>query len=325
VRVGSLRTSLTDSTLDIRNVEFAPTGSNAQFTRSKRYRRDLIRLAVGQIAAQGVDFGALIVGQGVWARRIDVDSFRIDVTSDKRPAAGPGGHRHRTPQQWIASLDETLSLDSLRVRNGEVIYREHAPGRDQVGVFTISRIEAVATNVSHLVGRRTSGDPMTISATARVQDAAQLQVRVVVPLDAPRFSMALRGTLGAMPAAAFNSFVVQTQALQIERGRVAGVTFNVAVTNGVAAGTITPRFTDLSVSVTRRGSEGILGNRGIFGGAARGIASLAAGLALRQSNPDGPFDEPRVGTIDRTLTPGEPLIAFLWSGVRDGLLAVVKK
>jgi hypothetical protein len=325
VRVGMLRTSLTDSTLELRDVDFAPTGSNAAFTRSQRYRNDLVRLTVGRIAAQGVDFGALIVGEGVWARRIDVDSFRIDVTSDKRLPVNPRGHPHRTPQQWIAGLDETLSLDSLRVRDGEVVYREHAAGRDNVGVFTFTRIEATATNVTHVVGRRTSGAPMTLSATARIQDAGQLAVRAVVPLDAPRFDMTLRGTVGAMPAMAFNTFVVKTQALQIERGQLAGIAFSVAVKNGVASGTITPRFNDLSVSVTRRGSEGLLGNRGIFGGAARGIASLAAGLALRQDNPDRPMSAPRVGAIDRTFTPDQPLIGFLWSSVRDGLLAVVKK
>jgi len=325
VRVGMLRTSLTDSTVEIRGVDFAPTGSNTEFTRSRRYRHDLIRLTVGRITARGIDFGALVVGQGVWARRIEVDSFRIDVTSDKRRPAGPPGRPHRTPQQWIASLDETLSLDSLRVRNGAVVYREHAAGRVRPGVLTLSRIEAAAVNVSHIVGRRTSGDPMTLTATARVQNAAQLDVRFVVPLDAPRFDMTFRGTLGAMSAPALNPFVVETQALQIESGQVAGVAFSVAVRNGVASGTITPRFTDLSVSVTRRGSEGLLGSRGIFGGAARGIASFAAGMTLRQDNPDSPVDEPRMGTIDRTFTPDEALIAFVWSGVRDGLLSVVRK
>jgi hypothetical protein len=325
VRVGLLRTSLTDSTLEIRDVHFAPTGSRAEFTRSRRYRHDLIKLTVGHITAQGIDFGALVVGQGVRARRIEVDSFRIDVTSDKRVPVGPAGPPHRTPQQWIANLDETLSLDSLRVRQGEVVYREHAAGRVRPGVFTFARIEAAAVNVSHFVGRRTSGDPMTLTATARVQNAAQLNVRFVVPLDAPRFDMTFRGTLGAMPAPVLNPFVVETQALQIESGQVAGVAFSVAVENGVATGTITPRFTNLSVSVTRRGSEGLLGNRGIFGGAARGIASFAAGLTLRQDNPDSPLLEPHVGRIDRTFTSDEALIAFVWSGVRDGLLSVVKK
>jgi hypothetical protein len=326
VRVGLLRTSLTDSTLEIRDVAFAPTGSGAEFTRSRRFRHDLIKLAVGHITARGIDFGAFLDGQGVRVQRVDVDSFRIEVTTDKRQPDGPPGPPHGTPQQWIGDLDETLSLDSLRVRNGEVVYREHAAGREHVGVVTFARIEAAATNVSHFVGRRSSSDPMTLTASAYLQNAGRFDVRFVVPLDAPRFDMSFRGTLGAMPAPVFNAFVRETDALKIENGQVAGVAFDVDVRHGVASGTITPRFNDLSIRVTQHGSGGILGDRGILGGAARGIVSFAAKLlTVRANNPDRPTDAPHIGRIQHTFTPDETLIAFLWSSIRDGLLSVVKK
>ena len=91
VRVGLLRTSLTDSTMEIRNVTFEPSESGAAFRRGRRDRHALIKLAVGRITADGIDFGALFFGQGVRARRVEVDSFRIDLTSDKRlPDFTPG-------------------------------------------------------------------------------------------------------------------------------------------------------------------------------------------------------------------------------------------
>jgi hypothetical protein len=212
------------------------------------------------------------------------------------------------------------------VRNGEAVYREHASGREHFGVVTFANIEAAAANVSHFVGRRTSDDPMTLTARAHIQHAGQLDVQVVLPLDAPRFDMTFRGTLGAMSALNFNPFVRETDALRITDGRVAGGDFSVVVKNGVAFGTITPRFNDLSVSITRHGSEGILGDGGVLGGAARGIATFAANVAVvRANNPDGPADAPRIGTIHHTFTPDETLIAFLWSSIRDGLLSVVKR
>ena len=137
--------------------------------------------------------------------------------------------------------------------------------------------------------------------------------------------MTLRGTLGAMPAPVLNPFVVETRALQIEGGEVGGVAFTMAVKNGFAVGTITPRFNDLSVSVTRRGSAGILGGGGIVGGAARGIDSFATKWRLRANNPDSPAQAPRVGTIRHTFTPDETLIALLWVSLRDGLFLVLKK
>ncbi|HTD71142.1 MAG TPA: hypothetical protein VK647_11885 [Gemmatimonadales bacterium] len=325
VRVGALLASLTDSTLEVRGVAFAPTLSDAEFARSQPYRRDLIKIMVGRIAAQGVDVGAFVLGQGLRARRLELDSLRLDVTSDRRRPSDPRRERLRTPQGWIADLDRTLSVDSVLVRHGEVVYRERRAGRAQPGVITFARLEAVAVNVRHFVGRRTPGDPMTLSATTQLQNAGQLDVQFVVPLDAPRFDMTFRGTLGAMPATSLNAFVREVFPLRIAKGRVVGISFSATVANGVSRGTITPRYNDLSVSVTRSGSEGILGGGGIVGVAARGIASFMGNLMkVHANNPDDAKTTPRIGTISHTLTSDETLPAFLWASVRGGLLAVVR-
>jgi hypothetical protein len=325
VRVGLLRTSLTDSTIEVRNVTFEPSQSGAAFRRGRRDRHDLIKLAVGSISADGIDFGAFFVGQGVRARRVEMDSFRLDLTSDKRLPDFTPGTPHRTPQRWVADLDETVSVDSIRVRNGEVIYRQHALGRERPGVISFTNIEAAGANMSHFVGRRTSSDPMTLTVRAQIQHTGQLDLRVTVPLDAPQFDMRLRGVLGPMSALDFNPLVAEIGSVRIEHGQVAGATFNVVVKSGVASGTITPLFSDLSVSVTRKGSTGILGNGGIFGGAVRGIASFAANeMMVRNNNPDG-TNPPLTGAIHHVYVPRETLIKFVWMSLRDGLLSVIKK
>ncbi|HEX9705741.1 MAG TPA: hypothetical protein VGA20_10885 [Gemmatimonadales bacterium] len=325
VRVGTLLASLTDSTLEVRGVALAPTLSDAAFARSRPYRRDLVKTAIGRIAVEGLDVGAFVLGQGLRARRVQLDSLRLDITSDRRRPSNPRRQRHRTPQGWIAALDRTLSLDSVLVRDGEIVYRERQAGRARPGVMTFARLEVVAVNVSHVVRRRTTGDPMTLRATAHLQNMGRLDVRFVVPLDAPRFDMSFRGTLGAMPAAGLNPFVQETFPLRIAKGRVVGISFSATVANGVARGTITPRYNDLSLAVTRSGSMGILGGGGIFSDAARGIASFFGNWTMvRANNPNHAGTTPRSGTIHHTFTSDETLPAFLWAGVRDGLLAVVK-
>ena len=325
MQVGLLRTSLTDSTLEIHDILYAPSTTGVEFRRAQSYRHDRISVAVGHLTAEGIDVGAFVLGQGVRARRVQVDSLRVDVFRDKRKRVDPVRTAHRTPQQWVANLDETLSLDSLLVHGGQVVYREHAVGRAQPGVVTFARIEAQAANISHFVGRWTNEDPMTLTARAQVQGVGRLDVRATVPLDGPRFDLSFSGALGPMPASAFNAFVVPTAALQVESGQVAGAAFSVSVRNGVATGTITPLFNDLTVSVTRSGSDGILGGGGFVGGAARRVASFASRFKLRDNNPDRPLRAPMAGTIHHTFTPDETLIAFLWNGVRDGMLTVMKR
>ena len=326
VRVGRLVASLTDSTLDLHGVSFAPTQTDRAYARSERYRRGMLKARIGRVAVQGIDVGAFALGHGVRARRLQIDSLRLEMTSDQRRPANPRLSRHRTPQGWMAAFDRTISVDSVLVRDGEIVYRERRGDHAQAGVITFARLDAVAVNVRHFVGRRTSGDAMTLHATAHLQNVGRLDVQFVMPLDAPRFDMTFRGTLGAMPAASLNVFVRETFPLRISKGQIVGMSFRATVTNGVARGTITPRYNDLRVALTRRGSTGILGNGGILGGAARGIASLVGNWTqLRSNNPDDEDRAPRIGTIHHTLAPDETLPAFLWASIRDGLMAVVRR
>jgi hypothetical protein len=326
VRVGALQASLTDSTLDIRGIAFAPPVSDAAFGRSQRYRRGLIKTTVGRIAVQGIDVGAFVLAQGLRARRVELDSVQLDIMSDRRRASNPQRQRRRTPQGWIAGLDRTVSVDSVVIKHGEIVYRERRGDYAQAGVLTFARLEVVAVNVRHVRGRRTSSDPMTLSATAQLQNIGRLDAQFVVPLDAPRFDMSFRGTLGAMPVTSLNPFIRETMPLRLTNGRVVGISFHATVTDGVARGAVTPRYNDLTVAVTQRGSSGIVGRGGVLGGAARGIASFFGNwMKVRANNPEEVAATPRSGTIRHTFTSDETLPAFLWAGVRDGLLAVVKR
>jgi len=326
VRVGALQASLTDSTVDMRGVAFAPPVSDAAFGRSQRYRRGLIKTTVGRIAVQGIDVGAFVLGQGLRARRVELDSLRLDVMSDRRRASNPQRQRRRTPQGWIAGLDRTVSVDSVVITHGEIVYRERRGDYAQAGVLTFARLDAIAVNVRHFLGRRTSSDPMTLSATAHLQNIGRLDAQFVVPLDAQRFDMSFRGTLGAMPATSFNTFIRETMPLRLTNGRVVGISFHATVTDGVARGSVTPRYNDLTVAVTQRGSSGIMGRGGILGGAARGIASFVGNWTkVRADNPEEAAATPRSGAIHHTFTSDQTLPAFLWASVREGLLAVVKR
>jgi len=167
---------------------------------------------------------------------------------------------------------------------------------------------------------------MTLKASGNLQGAGRVDVQFRVPLDAPEFDMTFQGTLGAMPATALNSFIEEVLPLRIARGDLVEIGFRARVQRGVARGTITPRFNDLSLSVTERGSEGILGGSGFVGGVARSLVSFAANRwMVRTNNPANAVTPARTGTIRHRFSPDETLHGFLWASVRDGLLQVVSK
>jgi len=328
VTVAALRLSLSDSTLEVRGVAFAPSQTDAAFARSHPYRRTLIRTATSRIDVRGLDVGVFLLRQGVRARRVQLDSLRLDVFSDLRRPRDRRRPTRRTPQAWIAGIEREIHVDSVVIRDGEIVYREQRPRHNKPGVMTFGRLEAVATNVRHVTGggRRSTRTPLTLNTTAYLQNEGKLEARFVVPLDTPRFTMAFRGRLGPMPATSLNAFIDEALPLRLDKGRIESITFSATVTNGVARGTVTPRYKDLAVEVTGEGSTGILGAGGVIGGAARGVATLVGNLTeLRSDNPEDGATAARAGTIHHTFRSDETLPAFLWKSLRGGLLAVVRK
>jgi hypothetical protein len=322
-RVAHFRASLTDSTLDAEGLGFRPSVPVAEFERQGSFPPDVVLISSAGVRAQGVDFGALVLGLGVRARRVTVDSLRVKITSDQR---GPSRNsRHRTPQRFIADLGQTVDVDSVVVHQGQVEYRELRPDQDGPGVLTFSHIEATAAPVHHMDGRQATGDSMIFVATAQLLRAGRLDVRIGVPLDAAGLDMAFSGTLGPMPATAFNLVLEHLENWKISRGQVEGISFSAAAHHGVARGALTPLYTGLSVSVTGHGSTGILGAGGIIGGAVRGLASLAVRSKINGDNPYAPGKAPRSGPIQHVFTPSETLPGFLWRSLREALLAVLRK
>ena len=325
-KVGGAVASLTDSTLELRGIAYAPTVSDSAFARARPYRRSRIRANAARIGVRGLDVGAFVLGLGVHARRIQVDSLRIDVLSDKRRPPNPRRPQRRTPQGWIADLERGVHVDSVLVHNGQIDYREQRPRQRQPGVMAFTRLEAVAVNVRHVVGRRRSDNPTTLTATAYLQNDGRLDAQFTMPLDAPRFDMTYRGKLGPMPASALNAFVDRAFPFRLSKGRIKSIEFAATVRNGVAEGTVTPLYNDLAVEVTGHGSKGILGTGGVIGDAARGLATFVGNATeMRSDNPEEGAQPPRRGTIRHVFAPTETLPAFLWFGLRDGLFGVVRK
>jgi len=325
IAVGSLEVNLTDSTVTVQNVSYGPQISDAQYQRLSPYRHERIRVSAGRVRFAGLDVGSFAGTGALFARTLDIDSFRLSIRNDKRLPKRPGpGRPNRTIQGYVQTRPRDFRIDTIRVRGAEVTYEEWAERRDSPGRLAITRIDALGTSFRHVPGAITTDDPFILNVTALIVGRGRLRARFEVPLDAGRFTMMATGSLGPMPMAAFNDFVSKIVPAQVKGGDLQGLDFSFRVTDGVARGRLTPLFTGLSVDVTGEGATGVLGNRGIIGGIVRGAAETAAGMKVRSNNPGHPNEAPRVGTIERRFN-GESLPSFFVKSLLSGLMPVVIK
>lgn len=325
VRIAEARASVSDSTLQLSDVVLDTAVSAADVRKARPWIHTLTKLSATTVAFRGLDLGALVLGDGVRARTLDVDSLRVLAAKETRRPVNPHSPFRRTPQAWIAALGQTIAIDTLRVNAGQVSFSEIREGRDRPGVVTFDRISATATNVSHRDRRANSGDVMTLVTRSYLQNEGQLDATFVIPLDAPTFAMRYYGTLGPMSARAFNAITQEITSVRVSDGQIAGISYDITVRDGVSIGTVTPRYSDLSVSIEDEGSSGLLAGTGGLSRAARGVAGFAVRRTIRSSNPERAGDAPIVGAVRFAKAPVAVLPIFLWHSLRSGLMAVVRK
>lgn len=314
LNVDSLSADLTDSSLTLIGVRHEPTVPEAEWLRRVRVRRDRIRFALDSLQARGVAYRAFVASGTIAARALELRDPRLDVLSDHRIPRGPA-RRRRTPQQVARETRSPLRLDTVSVMGGAVVYRERKPETERAGVVTFEQVRATILHLD-LPSR---GEPLRVEARARLMGQGPLTVRATVPLDAGDFRYELSGRLGRMPAKAFNRFLSVNEAFEFDNGAVEEITFTQTVRGGRAVTAVTPRYRELSVESTGDGG-------GVIGAVTREVKDFLVGVfAVRSRNPDEDGEELRTGRTVRRYSPERTWLQFVWFGVRDGLLAVLKE
>ena len=150
--------------------------------------------------------------------------------------------------------------------------------------------------------------------------AAPLRVNITIPTFAQPFNMDWSGSVGSMPATAFNELVTGISDLRFNNGNIDGIEFSAATRDGVSRGTVRPRWRDLSVELPG------IARTGILQGLRRAIAKFAANqFVVRGDNFNGmEKSQPVDGTISHRWTPRETLLQHLWNSLRDALIVTMR-
>ena len=224
-----------------------------------------------------------------------------------------------SPQQWVASLDRPLALDTIIIAGGKIAYTEHAVGRAKVGSMTWEQIQAEITDVRSAARAGSPTPPMVVRASALLLGQGKLETEIEIPLTAPEFDMKYSGSLGPISMLAFNAYAEQVMPLRVTSGAMQSVRFSVVVRNGRSTGQVVPVYSDFKVAL-----EDKKGN--FLKKAGLSVASfLANSFKIRGDNPGKPGEVPKVGRVNRPYAPTASLPQVLWYALREGLGKVLIK
>lgn len=319
--IGTFGLDLAAGTVAVDSVRAGADGTDADWLRGRRWRADRTALAADSIRAVGLEANAWMRTGEIVGRRVDVHGLDLDIATDKRLPARRSATVHRTPQGWVREVAPRFHLDTVQVA-GRLQYRERSADATATGVLRFERVRVTMTNLSSDPARMSDSTPLVVRADARLMGVGAFALNVHLPLLAPDFRMRYDGSLGRMPATAMNPFIVGIAPMRFKEGRILGIAFGATVTNGTARGQVRPRWDSLFVDITKTAS----GGGGILGGLKRAVTKFAANeFVLQSENSDAGDNPPKDGAIRHRWIPRETLLQFMWNGLRDALLPLVKR
>jgi hypothetical protein len=316
VQVGPLRLVSADSTLAADSLDYVPTVAEEEFRRRARHRQTRYQIQVGDIRTESFDVRRFLHAGAVHARLVSVTGASIELFVDKTMPSGPP-EPAVLPHQRFQRIDRSVRLDSVRLDSTRLVHQERAEDGVRPGRLVFAPISGVITNLTNDPALNTAASPTILEATTRIEGQGPLRATIRFPLLSTTFDPSFEGTMESMHAPALNVMLEPLDGITIESGNVRSIRFEGRTRNGVASGTLTAIYDDLSVKIfdKKDGSQSL----------GQWIETFATdNFLLRDSNlPADGGQPPEVGTIEWTRPPDQKFFAFLWASLRSGILSQI--
>jgi hypothetical protein len=310
-----------NATLTADSVYAGPAGDDSTFKLHTPYRRDRRALGATRITVTGVDVPAFVLHAAYIARHADATGFSADVLTDQTIDTAPRPHpTHRSPQHLLDGIGAVIHFDTVTIA-GRVTFRQRNRDAARPGVLAFDAVHGTITNLAN-APTGPAGWPLRIVADAQMMGAGALHVTLDLPQETATLNGRWAATLGPMRATALNEFLEGSEGMSFTDGDVEPTAFDATITNGLALGTLAPRWRNLKIGMPTLAKD----DHSLVGNLKRGMATIAANLfVIRGTNDTSTSGGPANGVIDHRWLATETLPEFLWRTLRDPLLGALKR
>jgi len=282
----SVSLSTISKSVHIGAFQVRPLQDELTFTRSLRLAADRFDFSVNKIDIKNIDFYQLS------REELIADSIVVNSASFKiyRDISLPHDRISRIgtyPSQAVMRSSLPMNVRSIIFNNTFVEYKERNAKTGQAGKVQFYNTRATVSNVTNKPELVKENNVMVVDAVSRFLDKAPLHANWKFYLGSPNGRFDLRGSLGAIDATQVNVLTVPMGPARIERGIIHSLQFNLAANDYSMSGKVTMLYDDLKVSILQKDEDTKIVKK-------KQLASLAANVMIKNSNPSGNKEEPRV-------------------------------
>ena len=216
------------------------------------------------------------------------------------------------PQQLLMRLPILVDIFKMVFVHSFIEYKEKNAKSDSSG--KVQFFDASAT-ISHVTNRREAialDNKCVLLFRAKFLDKAPVNARVVMLLRDPRGRFSIEGDVGAIDTRSLNVLSQPMGLARMEKGRIDRLHFNFTGTDSSSSGKLEMLYSDLKISLLKKHKEENKYDK-------KGLASLAANIILKKSNPGKNGDAPRVVDVHFNRILHKSFFNLIWKTIFTGM------
>jgi len=288
-----------------------PTLREEAFVKSLPTQDDRFDFSFNDIDIRNVNM------QELFNENIIADSILVASSSFKiyRDLSRPRDKKNRVgfyPHQEIAKIPLPVQIKKIILVNAFVEYKEKNPRTNQAGKVQFHDVYATITNLTNDKNTIKENNVMTADISTKFLNKAPLKTKWQFYLQHPRGKFDIKGSLGGIPFQEANSITVPMGPAKLEDGRLNDMAFNLTGDDYNMAGTVKMLYSDLKISVLER-------DRGSKELDKKTLATIAANIIIKNANPSGEKETPRVIGVQMTRDPNRSIFYLVWKTLFKGI------
>lgn len=298
--------------INIKQFALTPRHSEEQFAKVAGYARDRFHIALNNINLNGINLPLYIQRKELLANEMSIEDGFVNVFNNN---SYPKLNKNRTgsfPHQLLQRLKNTLTIKKINLSNIDISYAEFDRTSKQKGKIVFQQTGGTISNATNAKEAKQKNPMMYASLYSKVMGQGKLAVDFNFNLAAAKGNFGYKGTLEHLDGRKLNEIVKPLGLLQVNKGMINKLTFDINADQDIAKGRIDFLYNDLAVSLLKK-EEGRdrLRKMGL-------LSILANALVLYSDNPskDGKYTSAK---INYKRDPTASFFNFIWRTLFQGV------
>lgn len=247
IKIGSINVTKYHRTFSINNIEFNPLYDKAEYMDKTGYETDWIKGSVDNIIVSGVDYLKLLNKNSVDAEYVVINHPVLEVYRDKNLQDSLPNYKE-LPVAKLLSLENEISIDSMKLNNGDLTYQEVAEKGHLPGVLTFKNLDASIYNVVNTKKEIARNPVLKMTTTSRAMDIP-FKANFDFRLDRNDGLFSFSGNIPATPLNKFNQLSEHAAFLKVESGKCKELYFQAIADDSVGYGHMIFHYSNLKVAL----------------------------------------------------------------------------